>query len=1156
MPIHIPGSICGRCSIRTISLLLSVLLLLLFLVPCGPAYGQVDADEYVRRTLSMDIDTASYYELRDWLMRLELSTEGDREQLRMRLCNYYAELFPELKLNKKEGGSYAAGESSGDLEDAEKTLSIEEAGKLEFYSEEQTGRPEIRISGGVIILMVDDETGASHRIEANSLVFNRKEGRMSAMGEVSYVMREGDRTEEFTGEEISFDVKTYRGLFIGGMSRRTRSIEGEEISFYFRGEVIYRPEEDRVFLDRGMISSSTEIDPYYHIATDRLWVLGPDEWAFSDALLYIGRVPVFYFPFFFHPGDDVIFHPSFGFRNVEGYYFQTTTYLLGRRKEEGRNENSLSFLQIVDEDSALYRQERQGIFLRQTNEPIESSWLQDSDSYVKLLFDYYSRLGLFSALDAQINDAGYLRQGSFKIGAAFTDYIFPRPEYNAYSAFTLDPSTAAFRRFSQRPWVLGDDLPLRFGIDLRMEFDWERVSWDLELPIYSDPYLYSRFTDRDEEILWGSLLQGEEMEGFDDDPLEDPVLDSHFHFVVPLNGERDLLTDLTINRLDTRLSLNDVPIPDGYYAYPDTKEPAIPLDFYYPELFTPVDTAITLKGKILPWTKLRRGEEAGEPVEGRPADSFRPPWAGGEEPKEESGATDANDRRREPKSYADSKVYSRKRPDAYRHSLDYVLSPQLSFNYRYDENQRYDPAGVEFDPQFSYIDSKGYGFFRYTADLFGPYLKLENRLSFDAKYREHYPEEKAIDLSQYNQQDREMSRFSVDNKTVFSSYFLEEFSELDTSRLRYTFDSRYLTYHYQEAEENWNASYEGFKADSIRSHDMRLDLVRRVEEDKQSMYIEGSLPPLEPDNVGGLSIIEGPFEGDLIFRSRRSEQDDQWIHGPLDMKGKLNLWERSYLLQEAHLIIPEKDDYSHSQLTLAFWEGFLEASQSFDWNIDNDRPEKAKSSLGLWVFDASLEYRYLPDYQWAGVSTGWQELPRSAFQPYRVTAAIDAEYEPDPMWKNRVRLKGGLNTAYQMDLQRFTDNVLGIRLDLDAEIAEFLDFTFSLKSENRSIYSYIPAYAEELGIERTNVWEDFFKALNIFSYDDLLATKFNLKSLGFSMIHHLHDWELSFIYVGEPELDRQEKRYKWRSEFSIMVQWKPIPEIRKEMEYGKDEFVF
>ncbi len=273
----------------------------------------------------MDIDTASYYELRDWLLRLDLSTEGNIEQLRKRLRNHYSELFPELGLS----------DEGGDSEETGSTLSIEEAGKLDFYSEEQEGRPEIRISGGVIILMVDDETGASHRIEANSLVFNRKEGRMSAMGDVRYLMREGDRSEEFTGEEISFDVETYRGLFIGGMSRRTRNIEGEDVSFYFRGEVIYRPEEDRVFLDRGMISSSTEDDPYYHVATDMLWVLGPDEWAFSDALLYIGRVPLFYFPFFFHPGDDVVFHPSFGFRNVEGYYFQTTTYLLGRRKEEG-----------------------------------------------------------------------------------------------------------------------------------------------------------------------------------------------------------------------------------------------------------------------------------------------------------------------------------------------------------------------------------------------------------------------------------------------------------------------------------------------------------------------------------------------------------------------------------------------------------------------------------------------------------------------------------------------------------------------------------------------------------------------------------------------------------------------------------------------------
>jgi hypothetical protein len=294
----------------------------------------------------------------------------------------------------------------------------------------------------------------------------------------------------------------------------------------------------------------------------------------------------------------------------------------------------------------------------------------------------------------------------------------------------------------------------------------------------------------------------------------------------------------------------------------------------------------------------------------------------------------------------------------------------------------------------------------------------------------------------------------------------------------------------------------------------------------------------------------------VSFRSREDELTEEWIHGPLDARATLNLWEQSSVSQELHLLIPDSDDYTESILTLSFLEGDVEAEQSFEYNIDRDRPDRSTSSLTLWFLTGEVEYRHTPDYRFDFMNGGWIEEESAAFQPYRTTARIDARYQPEPLWKNRIRFDTSLNTAFHMDMQRFTDNVLGITLEIDAYIAEFFDFTLTLNSENRGVYAYVPAYADELGIERKDPVLDFLRSLNVFDSGDLLDTNFNLQNLSLKAVHQMHDWDLSFIYNGEPVLDSTQKKYRWQSEFTILVQWKPVPEIRKEAEYGDDELLF
>ena len=83
----------------------------------------------------------------------------------------------------------------------------------------------------------------------------------------------------------------------------------------------------------------------------------------------------------------MLFHPVFGFRDREGYFVQTTTYLFGRSPLSNKEEAS-SFSNFL-QGSDLKKQKLEGLFFKNLNEADDN---QDP-SYLKVMFDMYSRLG-------------------------------------------------------------------------------------------------------------------------------------------------------------------------------------------------------------------------------------------------------------------------------------------------------------------------------------------------------------------------------------------------------------------------------------------------------------------------------------------------------------------------------------------------------------------------------------------------------------------------------------------------------------------------------------------------------------------------------------------------------------------------------------------
>ncbi len=291
------------------------------------------------KTIGIDISTADYYELSAWCSYLGIPAKGDKKELQKSLYGYYkSEEDKEETESKKE----------------KNIMMIESAERTEYFNVEQIDENYIKITGNVVVTMDDKKKETKHIIKTDRIILNQKNNLITAFGNVNYTRKSRDGEEIFRGEKLSFNITNWEGIFIEGTSEKKKTQDEEELTFLYSGERIYRSENDLVILDKAEITSSTQKNPYYNIKATRIWVMAPGEWGIKNAVLYVGHVPVFYFPFFFHPGDKLVYNPAYGMKTPEGLFLQTTTYLKG----EPDSSESLSFLALTEEDACRFGSEQ------------------------------------------------------------------------------------------------------------------------------------------------------------------------------------------------------------------------------------------------------------------------------------------------------------------------------------------------------------------------------------------------------------------------------------------------------------------------------------------------------------------------------------------------------------------------------------------------------------------------------------------------------------------------------------------------------------------------------------------------------------------------------------------------------------------------------
>ena len=1120
--------------------------------PAGPGDNSEGEDSpgdgaFITEAVALAVETADYYELVAWSRRLGLSERGSLEELRARLFDYFE-----------------TGPSEPDAE-SRRTISIQSARRTEYFTLTEVDERYVVIEGDVLLVLEDPERRSTHTIRADRIVFNQDTNQMSAEGGVEYTLEEGDRTDVFRGDKLTFDIDTWEGIFFKGYSEAERDIEGERITFRFFGEDIYRSEENIITLEEGYITSSKPEDPYYQVKAKKIWVLAPGEWAIVNASLFVGHIPVFYIPFFFKNGDTLFFNPAMGFSTEKGFFMQTTTYFLGRK---AKSEEPVSFLQLGEEEEEQITEIR-GLYLREDKEVTAGErrryeYAQSSGAYGKILFDMYSRLGLFAGVDVELKDLSVLREAAVFAGIARSRDIYISPETGWYTPFFELPSGSVGSRWNDG-FLFSAVVPLRYGLVLDLELEHAVFDLEADFAYYSDPYFRRDFLDRNEEVPWGELL-GFTQEGISTGNESDIVsslswgLTSRVRF--PTRKSSPYLSTAAITKLRTSLTwktketdptgiegLN--PALPGYIPESNRTDYSFPLKrFFYPDSFLLPAASVEISGKLFD-TSGKTSPASAEA--GTPADFLAAPPGKGFTIPEGAPRSGGEDSGEEPAGGKQDYTPPPKRPDAalprkpagrpYSHTLGYRILPSIDLDSRFMSEDWTKPDEVDYGLEYSLLNTRGNLSLTYTGKVYDTFFTYSDTLTLSGEFRSHFNRGAGVtneDWESFLTSDYENTEMELKNTLDLKLSPFAAGWYLEKSYLSYTLSTIFLRRDfvyvdtenvpvYQNLFTQWNKDF-------IPEHETELLLLPEFLDREQRFSFRYTLPPLDQEFALETVITTGPLVSKLNWEFGEYPADPDnpstsariWEPKPVRLLETLTIG-KHLTFRQLFSFSPKYSRFKTSETTLeaSFVDDNLGGSQKLIFGVLDENelpgtpfffanPYEWTSTLDVWWFHAQYTMKRTSPYSF-DTGQGWIQEAGEVFQPERFKAWIDYTREFEPMWKNRIRMSIDFSTVWDMDLIRFTESRWTFDLGFTVEIYKFLDLSITLSSENSEIFRYFPAYAETAGVDHVGIMTDLLKSLNIFNTQHRRESFFNAKRASIKAVHDMRDWDLTFEYAGEPD---------------------------------------
>ena len=1027
------------------------------------------------------------------------------------------------------------------------TVTIESARTTSYYTDEATEDEIIVFSGDVSISVVQGQS--TSRIQADQVNFNRSQGLLYAYGSVSLErISSSGEPEILTSESLLFNINSEEGIFNTG---RVLQLDSDALKLDTQSQMVVSSDlfavDDSgvIAFKNGSLTFCEEPDPHWKINASRIWLLPGNEFAFANALLYVGKVPIMYFPFFYYPKDELVFNPVFGYDQRKGYLIQTTTYFIGRKKptEKKGDESFFSFLN----SSTMYKQRREGLVLRNLEE-------QDTEKYphtLKLLADYYTNLGGLVGIEGVFTpEKEYISKLDFSLNLGFSRTLFPVSGVGVYV-----PYDGQGESHYNSSYFAGITLPFRyrghFSMSLKKPF-----SLTIDLPLYSDPFFNQDFlANRQETMDWFNFLMSS---GLQDSATTGNTTGEISSFLWKVTASYSpaipsvLKPYLSSASLSPGSNLNFYSLTDTSGMTGEEASVSPNRKTFYPGLIKPFYLTASISGTLFeyPIPEKTAGDRSNmlkqiPQAELNVPDAFMSERelladsAGGEEGADEEDTEELEEKEipleEDPLASLSLPTISVSVPSlktvdkGLQYKLSYSISPNFSSEIGYAVPQKasdFDWNNIHSTFIYLTVPTQLSSNLKYLNSLLG----MTNTLNFTPVYQRHpiYKDETKVQTIKRNDYTAQKMDLANSNSISLSPFVFSPIFSGTT--ISWNTNIRLIRTKFigTADEPQWEYQLPDWDENSFTSHNLTTNFKSQLGKFSQQLSYTTVLPPLRESHSGTISLgfpyVTASFGAGI---QRKSITDKDWVYQPLSQN-----------------------------LSISVLENKLTFSESYRCNLEDKYHESFSLKLSGYGFSANFVMQHIAGYDYDNI-LGWKLKSQKTFQP----SYLDLKYNSGSnktiyFWKNRISLSAALETSIRFEFLRPTNSYFTFSPSISFNINEFLTLTFKSNSRNEVIYRYIQRATDfEPKIPgEENIFLDLWNSFAFWDENKRKASGFKLKSLDIAVSHELHDWTMTSQFSISPRIvsENGKRFYDFSPYFTLSVIWKPMSSMKTTIEdkYG------
>ena len=1046
------------------------------------------------------------------------------------------------------------------------TITINNARRTEYKKSEDTGNDSIFLDGSVELSVQKGET--TSEIKADKIVYDRKTEMLYAEGNVQIISKKSNGEDTTTAHSILLNTRTMEAIFDDG-----RVVMGETDTFALPegsvlvifSDVFGKTDTNVISFKKSSLTFCDEEDPHWQIKASRTWLLPGGEFAFLNAVLYVGPVPVMYFPAFYYPKDEVFFNPVFSYDLRRGTSIQNTLYLYGRKPLENNDTSTSSSdssaLQAIKSlksflrPSVLKEQKLEGLILRNLDEDYKGN----INNYAKIMADWYANLGFLVGFEtAFAPESAVINKLKFGLRLGFSNTVF------STGSGYVNYSPISGKKYQDSSTFLGLTLPFRYSGILELSLQ-KPIYVDLSVPIYSDPYFTSDFvTSRKETMDWISYLLENTMANdlSDSNTVEDTSyswkLNLSYRPTIPIVLKPYINSfSITTNSSVNISAVNTIFVSTGEQSDSDNWKIYTPTrKFFYPSQITPVTAKVSLSGTIYQYPNKRTKQKnyakfevpLNKPDEIKTQKEIEADQKKAEANKNETVEEDQNstvdfeedfyELSMPELSYSNS---SFKEINGLQYSLGYSVNTSVSTQLAYSSMNLKTSKDFRWDNIRSYMytfsspvalnSSLSYG---------GNVVSMTNNISYNPVIQKHpyillgdneggYSDSVAnsLKLADYNAEKQDV--VNSNNISIYPFRYLPIFNE---SSISWRTDLKLYRRKFLGDVDNpeWDdLTLDWDDPDSVTTNNLNFVLAANELENKfkQSLSFSVVLPPQlkQFNTVLNLSFPYVSFSLGTGYIQKEKESSE-YLKNPLQQS-----------------------------LSLSLFNSTLRFTESFNYNLEDNHPDSFKLSASWKGISASYVMSYTTGADF-DEKIGWIARKEKSFLPYSASLTIAPTFKTYKTWFNRITFTPGLTSNLVFDLIRPTNSYFTFSPKISFTISEVLTISFSATSRNSVLYRYFQSMLGHPGRipGEQNVFVDL---MNSFRFDNEQLRKgsgFKLKSLNFEITHDLHDWDLKMTFKMEPRLvtNKGVTQYNFDPYITIGVVWRPIEAIKTQIvdDYG------